>query len=165
MSNTRWVSMDFHADIITVPVAVKVKAQYTLKPNFIFSDVLWLGGFQLVNRVWVRGEEDLIVWRQHYIYVMHNNSFVSIEFSCSRQLSWPISFFCAHAIKFFSFKTILPGYLEETINLMLPHFYLFVIVSMPLPFISFWMSALCLEADNYTHDQHYYTLRHLSMEP
>ena len=32
--------MDFHADIITVPVAVKVKAQYTLKPNFIFSDAL-----------------------------------------------------------------------------------------------------------------------------
>ena len=100
VGNTRWVSMDFHADIITVPVAVKVKAQYTLKPNFIFLDVLWLGGFQLVNRVGVRGEEDLIVWRQHYIYVMHNNSLVCIEFSCSRQLSWPISFFCAHAIKF-----------------------------------------------------------------
>ena len=60
-----------------------------------------LEDFNSVNRVGVRSGEDLIVWRQHYIYVMHNKHFYnSFEFSCSRQLSWPISFFCAHAIKF-----------------------------------------------------------------
>ena len=45
--------MDFHADIITMPVAVKVKAQYTIHPEtklyFFGCIVTWRISIQLIG--------------------------------------------------------------------------------------------------------------------